>query len=107
MEWGSILLPKAFMDKFRERIVAQPDRFLKTIAFLKNDSRFIVEGERYKKKRYDNISDEIIAWVQYKSFFLTSNHQADGHLFSEQLIEELITGFEMLAPLYSYLWELI
>jgi len=40
--------PKPFMDKFREMIKAKLARFLAMVAFLNQNSCFVVEGERYK-----------------------------------------------------------
>lgn len=96
-----------FMERFRERLKAKPERFLATISFLKQNSPFIVEGERYKKNHGGDLPDELRDWFQYKSFYLTSNHQIDQILFTDQLVGELTVGFEILAPLYRYLWDTI
>lgn len=99
--------PKPFMDKFRERIKAKPDRFLETVAFLNQNNLFVVEGERYKKNHGGVLPEELRDWFQYKSFYITSNHNLEQLIFSEELVQELADGFGMLAPLYTYLWEMI
>jgi uncharacterized protein (TIGR02453 family) len=105
---GFYTAPKTYMDKFRESIKTKPERFLKAITFLnQHNNLFVVEGERYKKYHGGDLSEEIRDWFQYKSFYITGNHQIDQSLFSDQLVQDLTAGFGALAPLYTYLWELI
>ncbi len=104
---GFYTAPKSFMDQFRERIRTKPERFLETVSFLNHQNPFIIEGERYKKNHGGDLPEELRDWFQYKNFYLTSNHQIDQILLSDQLVGELMVGFGTLAPLYNYLWEII
>jgi uncharacterized protein (TIGR02453 family) len=104
---GFYSAPKAFMDRFRARIKAKPKPFLKVISFLNQSSSFVIEGERYKRNHGGDLPVELRDWFQYKSFSIISNHQIDRVLFSDQLVEELKLRFEMMGPLYYYLWEMV
>lgn len=104
---GFYTAPKSYMDRFRERIITKPDWFLETIAFLNQNNLFVVEGDRYKKNHGGDLPEELRDWFQYKSFYITSNHQIERTLFNDELVRELTAGFGMMASLYTYLWEMI
>ncbi len=92
---------KEYMDKFRERIKAKPERFLEAVSFLNRSNSFVIEGEQYKKNRAGDLPDQLRDWFQYKSFCITSNHQIDRVLFNGELVGELMAEFGMMAPLYE------
>lgn len=98
--------PKGFMDKFRELLVGQPETFLNVIEPVQNAKIFTVEGERYKKPSKLESIPEVREWLQFKNFFFTSHHEIDGRLFETGLVERLVTGFQNLAPVYHYFWEI-
>jgi uncharacterized protein (TIGR02453 family) len=97
--------PKLIMDKFRQMIDEQPEEFLKVISFYKQSKVFTLEGERYKKILAPDKLADIQEWYQCKSFFLCHKHEVDDLIFSKRLVAELIAGFELLDPLYHYLWK--
>lgn len=97
--------PKLIMDKFRQMIDEQPEEFLKVISFYKKNRTFTLEGERYKKTLVPGQSEAIQEWYQCKTFHLTSLHKTDELILGKQLVAVLISSFELLAPLYNFLWE--
>ena len=98
---------KNIMDRFRETIDNNPEKFLKTIAFYSKHQIFILEGEKYKRILDQNKSEDIQDWYQRKNFYLTCNRKIDNILLSRELVNDLIFGFGLLAPLYNYLWRII
>ncbi|RPJ07904.1 MAG: DUF2461 domain-containing protein [Spirochaetaceae bacterium] len=104
---GFYIAPAAFMDAFRLRIRKKPDEFREAVAFLKRGSGFKVEGDRYKRIKSNDAPEGLSDWFWYKSFYLTSNHDIGPSLYSSRLVDELKRGFETLAPLYHFLWELV
>jgi len=97
---------KATMDGFREVIDKKPKEFLKTISFYSEQQVFVVEGEKYKKTLDKNKPEEIQSWYQRKNLYLVCNRKIDSHLFSRNLLDDLIFGFELLSPFYHYLWKI-
>ena len=91
------------MDRFRERIDNNPAEFLKVISFYSEHKIFSLEGEKYKRILDRTKPEEIQEWYQRRNFYLTCNKNIDNILLSTKLIDELIFGFELLAPLYNYL----
>jgi uncharacterized protein (TIGR02453 family) len=93
----------AIMSKFREMIDENPKEFLKAISFFEKQRTFILEGEKYKRIIDKTKPDKIRHWYQRKNMYLVCNRKIDDILFSSKLVDDLASGFYMLAPLYHYL----
>lgn len=93
---------KKTMDCIREAIDSKPKEFLKTIDFLKSGI-FELKGESYKRKIESSLPPEIQEWYRKKSFYLVCNRNLDETLFSEKLIDEMISGFSMTVSLYRFI----
>lgn len=92
------------MDRFREMLEEDPEHFLQVVAFYPS-GLFTLEGEAYKKLLKKNLPVGIQEWYQKKTFYLASNRLNDERLASSELLADLREGFQMLAPLYHFLWE--
>jgi uncharacterized protein (TIGR02453 family) len=93
----------AIMSKFREMIDADPKEFLQAISFFAKQKTFVLEGEKYKKIFDKNKPKEIRNWYQRKNLYLVCNRKIDDILFSSKLVDDLVSGFNLIAPLYHYL----
>jgi uncharacterized protein (TIGR02453 family) len=93
----------AIMSKFREMIDENPKEFLKAISFFDKQNEFILEGEKYKRILDKSKPEKIQNWYQRKNMYLVCNRKIDDALFSHKLVDDLIVGFKMIAPLYHYL----
>ena len=89
---------KSTMDRFREMIDEKPEEFLQAISFYSKQRIFVLEGAKYKK-----IPEKIRDWYRRRNLYLVCNRKPDNRLFSRVLADDLISGFELLAPLYHYL----
>jgi len=94
---------KKTMDKFRESIDKKPKEFLKLISLYAKQKDFVLEGEKYKRILDKNKPDEFQNWYQRKNFYLVCNRKIDSRLFSNKLIDDLVSGFEIISPIYQYL----
>jgi len=97
---------KTLMDNFREHIDENPEKFLKVTSFSRNYNLFELQGENYKRILDPTKSEEILEWYQKKSFHLAANKEINNVLFGRELIDDLVSGFQMLAPLYQYLMKI-
>lgn len=93
----------AIMSKFREMIDENPKAFLKTVSFFYKQKTFILEGEKYKRIIDKTKSEKIQDWYQRKNMYLVCNRKIDNILFSDKLVDDLVTGFNLIAPFYHYL----
>lgn len=93
----------AIMSKFREMIDENPKEFLKAISFFAKQQSFVLEGEKYKRIINKSKPEAIQHWYQRKNMYLVCNRKIDDALFSSKLVDDLIFGFNMIAPFYHYL----
>ncbi len=97
---------KETMDRLREMIVRKSKEFLKMFSLYSKQNVFIVEGEKYKRILNDNIPEEFQDWYQRKNIYLVCNRRTNDCLFSRKILDDLISGFGLIAPFYHYLWRL-
>lgn len=102
---GFYCATKETMDNLRKAIDSKPKEFLKLVLPLKERPEFVVEGERYKRLLGEK-SEEINDWYQRKNLCIICSRQLDDRLFTGALVNDLMAGFEFLAPLYHYLWKI-
>jgi hypothetical protein len=63
-----------------------------------------LEGEKYKRI-IDKIKPEKIQdWYQRRNLYLVCNRKIDDVLFSSKLVDDLASGFKLIAPFYYY-WQ--
>jgi uncharacterized protein (TIGR02453 family) len=91
------------MGKFREMIDENLKEFLRAISFFAKQKTFVLEGEKYKRI-IDKIKPEKIQdWYQRRNLYLVCNRKIDDVLFSSKLVDDLASGFKLIAPFYYYL----
>jgi uncharacterized protein (DUF2461 family) len=106
---GFYLASKATMDAFRKALLQNPEDFLEMVSFLKNNDTshgFRVEGERYKRLPPSEIPDGLTDWFYLKNLFVVCNRPIDQRLFKKELADDLVDGFNLLYPLYTYLFKI-
>jgi uncharacterized protein (TIGR02453 family) len=97
----------AIMSRFREMIDDNPKEFLKAISFFDKQKTFVLEGEKYKRIIDKSKSEKIQTWYQRKNMYLVCNRKIDDTLFSKKLVDDLMYGFGLIAPLYHYLQKIL
>jgi uncharacterized protein (TIGR02453 family) len=93
----------AIMSRFREQIDENPEEFLKAISFFAKQQTFVLEGEKYKRIIDKSKPENIQEWYQRRNMYLVCNRKIDDTLFSAKLADDLIYGFNLIAPFYRYL----
>ncbi|HPD48551.1 MAG TPA: DUF2461 domain-containing protein [Anaerohalosphaeraceae bacterium] len=91
------------MAQFRRQIDEDPQGFLDAIAWFEGQDVFELEGETYKRLRGVDKPEPLHTWYNYKSFYLSCNRKIDKAILSEKLVDDLMYGFGMTAPLYRYM----
>ena len=95
---------KETMARFRERIDKKPQEFLEAVSFYSKQQVFEVAGDKYKRILDESKPEEIQEWYQRRNLYLVCNRKSNARLFSRELVDDLIWGFDLVAPLYHYLW---
>lgn len=91
------------MAKFRNLIAEKPEEFQKAISFYAKQKTFVLEGEKYKRVFDETQTREIQDWQQRKNLYLVCNRKIDDRLFSDKLVDDLVSGFSLLADFYHFL----
>jgi len=89
------------MAKFRARIDRDPRKFDRLIASLEKQDEFILDGDEYKRKK-EAPSSKAASWYNRKSFSLIHQQQNGEELFSSELADRLVKGYQFLMPFYDY-----
>jgi len=89
------------MAKFRARIDRDPKKFEGLIAPLEKQNEFVIEGDEYKRKK-EAPSSKTAAWYNRKSFSLIHQQKNGDELFSRELADRLVSGYQFLMPFYDY-----
>ena len=61
-----------------------------------------MEGEKYKRIIDKDKPEDIQNWYQRKNMYLVCNRKIDDSLYSSKLVDDLKSGFNLIAPLYRY-----
>lgn len=97
---------KDTMDRLREIVDKRPAEFLKVVSFFAKQDVFVLEGEKYKKILKGTLPADLQEWYQRKNLYLVCNREIDETLYGRRLVDDLISCFGIVAPLYHYLWKL-
>jgi len=89
------------MAKLRARIDKNPKKFEQLIAPLEKQDEFTLDGEEYKRKK-EAPSPKTAAWYNKKSFSLIHSQPNGEELYTPELADRLVSGYEFLMPFYDY-----
>ena len=70
---------------------------------VKEQNVFELAGDKYKRIFNPEKSLEIQEWYQRKDLYLVCNRSTDDLLLSKDLVNVLISGFQLIAPVYHLL----
>lgn len=100
---GMYAAPPAVIKQWRAEIVARPGRFTDALE-LALAAGFAIEGDAYARSPApDGLPPATGDWLGRKSPYLASNHGIDALLTNPDLVGELRTRWQAIAPLYHLL----
>ncbi|MPM88088.1 hypothetical protein SDC9_135189 [bioreactor metagenome] len=100
---GFYNLPKEFMSKLRSMIDEGEKKFTKIHSLYMKQNIFKLEGEKYKRIINPDLPEELNEWYQRKELYFACSRKIDERLFTPLLVDDLIEGFEKIAPIYNFL----
>ncbi|MBO5280725.1 MAG: DUF2461 domain-containing protein [Clostridia bacterium] len=89
------------MESARRLILSGHESFLKAKAVIDGQERFFDSGDRYKRSKYPEYSEEMREWLDRKNFCFMRRPDIK-ELFAPDLAETLKADFKMLKPLYDF-----
>jgi hypothetical protein len=97
---------KKVMDKFREILENNPEKFEQSIPFFSDkENKLEILGEQYKKVVKNSAKEEWQTWFQFKTFAVSKKSEIDDIFFSQEIEKEIRSAFEKLKLLYCFLLE--
>ncbi|MEM0531465.1 MAG: DUF2461 domain-containing protein [Candidatus Pararuminococcus gallinarum] len=92
-----------YMNTMR-KLIQEGDKDAKqAMAAYQKQSLFLMEGECFKRPRYQSAPEEQKIWLERRNIgFYTESADAQL-LFSDQLAEKLSQDFQLLTPIYRFL----
>lgn len=97
--------PSVMLEAFRRSIAAEPARFERIARGIERHSEFRVYGQEYARPKGD-FGESINRWYNRKSIGCGCERDFGGDVLRADLPAYLISEFEKLMPLFSYLCEL-
>jgi len=97
---------KSTMDLFRSEMVKREDEFLKIVNSISKKAIFTVEGEAYKRRLENGLSDSLQEWYQKKNLYLMKTEDIGDEIFNGKISTILSDGFKSLEALYNFLWSI-
>ena len=98
---------KNTMDNLREYILDKPAKLRKLIRPIMEDGRFLAEGDEYKRKPAADVPEDLYHLYQKKDLFFATYRPIDELLFTPQLVNVMLKDFDMLKPMYEFMWSLV
>lgn len=102
---GYYSAPALTMAKFRARLDREPEAFAALVRAFNRQDRFALSGEDYKRPK-GAPTPLLEPWYNKKSFSLICTRPHEAVLFSHDLADQLVEGYESLLPFYQYLMRL-
>lgn len=97
---------RPLMNGLRRRLISEPEAFLQAWQPARNE--FTLCANSMKRVNIpENLPMELLPWYPLKSFYLEKQISDFNLIKSPGLAEVFIEGFNMLKPLYDYIWSIM
>ena len=89
------------MAKFRARLDRDPKPFEKLVRAFNQQDLFVLEGEEYKRPK-GQTTPLLEPWYNRKTLVLSRECSNGGVLFTPEMPDVLVEGYDFLLPYYRY-----
>lgn len=98
--WGA---NSSIMRSLRERMLAKPQKFLSLVNDEAFTNVFSVVGESFKRPRFTQAPAELQPYLNRKNLAFCFSSPDLKKTLSPAIADEIISGFELLKPVYRFL----
>lgn len=95
------------MGKLREKMVAAPAAFLALAKDKALNERFTLSRQSFVRPRFHDENKEIQAWLNVRAFDYLFQSDKIERTMQPALVDEIIEGFSIMAPMYRYVHDLV
>lgn len=100
---GYYIASKEAMQLYREFINNNNPSFQKAISCYEKQDTFKLLGDKYKRTLDASKPDNIKEWYDRKTIYFEHSSTDLSKIFSKNIIPEIISGFNILKPIYTFL----
>lgn len=93
----------AQMNALRAKMLAQPNKFLALVEEKQFAEHFSVEGEMYRRPKFQDCSAALSPWLNRKSLSFCYTSTALSRTYSRAIVDEITEAFTLLKPVYRFL----
>lgn len=91
----------AYMARFRKELDERPEEFMKLAKAFEEQDRFLLGADSYKRAK-GNPPAPLDQWYNRKGVDMGCYRKVDRLLYSRDLVDDILEGFEQLMPYYHY-----
>lgn len=91
----------AYMAKFRKEMDEHPEPMLKLARAFEKQNRFLLGVDEYKRPK-GKPAEPLDQWYNRKGIDMGCYRQVDELLYTRDLLQDILDGFEELMPYYHY-----
>lgn len=102
---GYYSVDTAHMNILRRLVMDNDPTYMSANEILRDNSEFELMGDNYKRPRYSDYPEEARQWLEKREVYLACNKKELKPLFSDEIVNELIDGFNIMAPIYEFLFK--
>ncbi|MDR3552120.1 MAG: DUF2461 domain-containing protein [Clostridia bacterium] len=100
---GYYMPAPALMETIRGLILGGDRLFCAALEALERQDLFELCGERYKRPRYPDQPERLRSWLEMRTIWFERRSNDFKTLFSPDLTGQLISGYELLKPVYDFM----
>lgn len=100
---GYYAAPTAAMQAMRDMIINDEPIAKKALSAYKKQKIFTLYGDKFKRSRYPEQSDEKRDWLERRNIFLSYSTDDGGIIFDKQLHRRIADDFKTILPVYKLL----
>lgn len=94
------------LEALRAKIDANPAEFKdKVVNTMAKQNSFKLSGEKYKRRVAD-YPEDISEWYHSKDLYIIHKSPLGKELFNRDILEQVKHDFDLVRPIYEYLWSL-
>lgn len=90
------------LDIARKLILKDDEDYLEAKERLESQTEFVFGGDVYKRTRFPLAEEEKRLWLDHRNYDFVHNSNDFDLLFSDELVQKLISGYELLEPMYRF-----
>ena len=70
---------------------------------FEENSRLILQGEKYKRRRYPDADEKLRDWLERKTFCFVFAEELSPDFYERELLDQMLAAFDSVLEIYFFL----